>query len=290
MLLTEKLDTYPFSETERIVVNYLLTEKQLIEHKTIKEIADITYTSPSIMIRIAKKLGFAGWNDLKKDYIEEVNYLEKNFINVDANFPFKQHDSHLEIANKLGILHQETIMDTLSLLKAQQIQSVINLINNADDIVIFSNNINIQLVQDFVHKMKRIKRRVSVSELDGEQLFEAANLDNKTLAIIISYSGETKRILELVPFLKHSGVPILALTSIGDNSLVKETDNVLYISTREKLYSKIGSFSSHTSICFLLDIIYSCIFSIDYKDNLDNLIYLSKMNDPRSSKSKILKE
>ena len=63
-------------------------------------------------------------------------------------------------------------------------------------------------------------------------------------------------------------MPILAITSLGTNSLSKIADVVLHISTREKMYSKIGGFSSLTSISLVLDILYSCKFSLHYGINM----------------------
>ena len=74
---------------------------------------------------------------------------------------------------------------------------------------------------------------------------------------------------------------IISLTSIGDNTLVKQSDYLFRITTREKLYSKIGNFTLNNSITFLLDIFYSCIFSEAYKDNIEFKVNISKYYDSR---------
>ena len=79
-------------------------------------------------------------------------------------------------------------------------------------------------------------------------------------------------------------------TSIGDNTLSKHADCTLRVATREKLYSKIGSFSSTGSITFLLDILYSCVFSKNYQKNLEYKINISKYYDQRQSPNKVIEE
>ena len=75
------------------------------------------------------------------------------------------------------------------------------------------------------------------------------------------------------------------ITSIGDNTLSKNADCILRICTREKLYSKIATFSTDSAITYLLDVLYSCIFALDYDRNL-NL----KIETGRFSTVDILKE
>ena len=80
MLLKEKMETSHFSSSEKQVVDYILEEGTNIQNKTVKEIAKATYTVPSTLIRIAKKLNYNGWNELKKDFISECEYLESHFL------------------------------------------------------------------------------------------------------------------------------------------------------------------------------------------------------------------
>ena len=54
MLLQERMKIYPFSNSERIIIHYILEKKELIEDYSTKMIADETYTSPSTLIRISK--------------------------------------------------------------------------------------------------------------------------------------------------------------------------------------------------------------------------------------------
>ena len=61
MLIREKMETIKFSPAEKEVVEYLLRYPEVLDEKTMQEIAAETYTQPSTLIRIAKKLGYDGW-------------------------------------------------------------------------------------------------------------------------------------------------------------------------------------------------------------------------------------
>ena len=82
---------------------------------------------------------------------------------------------------------------------------------------------------------------------------------------------------QTIKILKGNNIPVIAITNIGDNTTARLADCVLKICTREKLYSKIATFSTDSAIVYLLDVLYSCIFALDYDANLQLRISTSKM-------------
>ncbi|MCU5332243.1 MurR/RpiR family transcriptional regulator [Bacillus wiedmannii] len=288
MLLIEKMKEDIFSSSERAIIVYLFKQRENIKDKTTKQISKETYTHPSTLIRIAKKLGYSGWVELKNSFLGEIEYLNSHFSSIDANYPFDDQDSIMTVANKMALLNQTTISDTLSLLNHDDLQRATNMLDKAAHIKVFSMYHNLLICHDFKSKMNRIRKHVSLCTIDPH--FEAVNSNIETCAIVISYSGESEDIVGLLPFLKRKKVPVIALTSIGENTLTKYADCILRITTREKLYSKIGSFSSNESICFLLDLLYACVFSEDYKNNLEYKIRISKYFDHRKSSNKVMQE
>lgn len=67
----------------------------------------------------------------------------------------------------------------------------------------------------------------------------------------------------------RKGVPIVALTSEGDNILRQMARYTLTISSRERLYNKISTFSTETSILYILNVLFSCYFLREYDRNLE---------------------
>ena len=98
-----------------------------------------------------------------------------------------------------------------------------------------------------------------------------AGLHKEDCAILISYSGNSERRLPLkvIPILEEAGVPIIAITGMGDNLLRQHATCVLSMSSRERLYTKISNFATEESINFILNMLYACYFSKDYEKNLD---------------------
>lgn len=213
-------------------------------------------------------MGFSGWNELKEKLLEEIKYLNSHFGKVDANFPFQKEDSLMAVANKIGTLKIETINDTVELLDFEELHKVIHYLNLADRIFIFGTSVSLILAEKFQYKMVRIGRSVNVTTIHSEQFYAAAQVGRKDAAIILSYSGEDEFLIEIADYLLRQNIDIVSITNLGTNSIAKKSKYRLFCSTREKLNEKIAAYSSIDSMDYLLDIIYSGIFSIEYEDNI----------------------
>ena len=283
MLLIEKIQEVAFSPAEKTVIDYLVTQKNAIEPLTIQEIAKATFVHPSTFIRIAKKLGYSGWLELKSAFLEEQRYLTSHFDTIDANLPFLSSDHGLTIAQKIATLEQTTIQDTLSLLKQEELQLAADLLDGAKEIKIFTSNANLFIAQDFALKLRRIKKRVRIAETIGEHMYEAETCDADTCVLLISYTGENSALRQILSTLKKQQSKIIGLTSIGENSIEQASDCHLRMTTRERLYSKIGNFTTSTSIYFLLDTLYATVFAKNYQENLTHLIRIGEAFDKRQT-------
>ena len=139
--------------------------------------------------------------------------------------------------------------------------------------------------------MSRIQKKVTICNLQGELVYSAMNADSHSIAIIVSYSGETPILSRVIQALKVNQIPIIAITNIGENTVSKNADVVLRICTREKLYSKIATFSTDISFEYILDLLYSCIFALNYDKNVERKTKISSMIEKgRFSTIDIMKE
>lgn len=290
MLLIEQMKSEHFSDAEQILVDYIIEHPELLVDMTTTKLAQLTHTNPTSLIRVAKKLGFNGWTDLKESYLKEWHYLNSHYNSIDANLPFDKGDNLLSIANKVATLEQNTIQDTVTLLDYLELQKAQSFLLKAKEIKVFASHTNAMIAQEFVTKMRRINRNVTIASTYQYLDYEAYHANKDHCAIIISYTGENDMMLSCIDILQKRHVPIISLTSIGDNTISKLSDCSLRITTREKLYSKIANFTTNTSIVYLLNLLYSVVFSQDYDENLDHIINVGKSFDRRRTSVDIMKE
>lgn len=282
MLIIHKIEKTHFSTSERIIIDYILKQGEKIQNQSIQTIAKETYTSAPLLIRIAKKLGYSGWNEFKEAYIKELKYLYAE-SDIDASIPFVVSDDFMTIAHHISQLQIETIQDTMNLLQHDDLYAALRILRKTQQIDIYGVSGNLLLAEQFAQKMLYIRKNVNICRLTGDIKIQAAMSTNEHCAILVSYSGETEFILKVAKILKQKQTPIIAITSIAENDLSQIADVTLRISSREMLHTKIGDFATSQSIKTILDILYSCIFSFDYQKNLDNKISIAKEVDDRVS-------
>lgn len=276
-----------FSSSEKQLARYILNNGEKVITLSIKELAKHTYTSPATIVRLCHKLGLEGYADFKIKYSAELQFDRHSSHRIDVNFPFVKEDSSYQIAHKLASLHQEAIEDTLKLLDFEQLENIVKAITKAKNIYIFGSGNSTLAGLSFQHKMMRIKKLVEVKLIPGEQVFMAYAINPEDIAIIISYSGETQDIITTAQLLKSKKTPIIGITSVGDNQLSKYCTYILNTGSREKIFSKIAPFSSKTSIEYILDIVFSCYFKLNYDKNVEEKISTDKQFDMRHPRSPV---
>ena len=292
MLLREKFKKMEnLSEGQKSILQYMCGHPQEIASMTIKELAQATYTSPATLIRVSKKLGYNGFDELKKDFLIEENYINTHFQKIDPNYPFLATDNYMTIASKITTLAKETADDTLSLIDFYTLQKAVKFLLKAEKIHLTAISFPLIYGRDFQLKLRRIGKNVEIIDLLGEQLYAAPIINKSDCALMISYSGETPLIRQMIKVYQQKNIPIIAITGVGSSTLRSAADVSLSVTTREKLYSKISGYSNLFSINLILDILYSCIFKENYDANLKNKKSLSKLAEPgRFSTSEVLRE
>lgn len=290
MLIIEKLkrmDT--LSEAEQGIAEFLLKTGREIGAYSTRNLAEATYTSPATVIRLCKKIGLKGFDEFKEQFLKEIQYLEQQPGTVDVNFPFEKDDSIMKAANKLARLYEETIQDTMSLMQHKVLQKAVTLMKYSQCIHIFSAGTALNQAESFREKMLKIGKHVSITNNLRYQMYEAGCLSRKDVAIIISYSGETDTILQIAEECKRRSVPVIAITSFGENSLSRYAICKLTISTKESMFQNLGDYSSHVSVNLILDILYSSYFLLDYEGNYQKkLEKVTELEKFRTSSNSII--
>lgn len=269
LLVREKIIESPnLTELEKTIATYFLENESDLKNESARNVAQKLYVSPSTIIRFCQKIGFEGYNDFREAFLEEAAYLNRHFNGIDPNRPFTKQDSNEVIANKIGALYQETIADSLSLLSSRELEKAAEIINKSKNIVICSAGDTIEMGRTFKNRMIKLGRNVILDDRLDNLFYEACNASLTDCFILISYSGETSRLLRIAKKLKEKKIKVIIITSYGENSLSNLFSCKLYVSTREKLVDNLGNFSTLISVSFILDTLYACYFSMNYELNI----------------------
>lgn len=271
---------------------FILEKKSALTRYSLQEIADATYTSKAAVVRFAKVLGFSGWKEFLKAFWKEQSYQEQHYTDIDANYPFDADSSRQDIINQLCSLQVESLLDTADLLDGAPLAECAELLLRSRRIAMFGLNPNLTLAELFQRKMLSIGRQVELPSM-GDSGLLAHSLTAEDCAVIISYSGNSIHHgpLSILPALEERGVPVIALTSVGDNLLRQRADYTLSISSYERLYSKISTFATENSILYILNVLFSCCFAADYQANISRKVGTARrLESERRTDAQALRE
>ncbi|MDD7390625.1 MAG: MurR/RpiR family transcriptional regulator [Lachnospiraceae bacterium] len=251
------------------IAEFVLKERKELHKYTIARIAEETYTSKATVVRFAKALGYEGWKDFMVDFEKELQYEEKHRKDIDANYPFSGNDGIQQIVQNILQLQMESLQDTADNFDYVQLKKAADLLVNARRIVIYGFSPHVYCGQLFCRKMMTIGKDADCCR-PGETGLMTRNLTKDDCAIIISYAGNNKNVdpMQRIPLLKRQGVPLIGITSGGDNYIRRTADIVFSMSTKERLYSKIANYSTEESVNFILNVLFSCCFARNYNKNL----------------------
>ena len=292
MLIIEKLERMEqLSEAEKEVAKKVIELKGQIKDMSIRELASDSYTSTSAVTRLCHKMGFRGYHDFKEKYLEEMKYLHEHFENIDANIPFLKDDNLAKVLGSVSELYQETAKDTLSLVDYFDYIEATKMIDRSQNIYVLCIGVAIELGKIFAVRMMRIGKNVIVSENVNEQFYQSYNATQDDTFILISYSGTTLKTKQYIENIVKRKAHSILITSRGESQWQDKVDIILPMTTREKLYSHIASYTSTVSIMLILDMLYSCYFHKHYDEAFQHKKEVALSYEPlRKASQKVMEE
>jgi DNA-binding MurR/RpiR family transcriptional regulator len=207
---------------ERRVVDMILGRRDFDETTSLRTIADDAGVSEAMIVKITKKLGFAGFKDFRSG-ISEYNRLPTAELHQELS----PDDSGGELAQKVFRTSIHAIEETLSILDPEALERAADLIFAARQRDLYGIGGSAQIARDVSHKFLRIGVRTSVFDDAHMMLMSAALLGPSDVAIGFSHSGTTTAVIEALELARRRGARTIALTNYATSPLAELADVVL---------------------------------------------------------------
>ena len=148
--------------TEQKLAEYILKNAYYLTDATILSLAKENYLSISSIHRFCKKIGLAGFKDLKVEMLRYAEHPSDTTVNI--NFPFLADDTCMTVATNLRNIYESTILDTIDYLDEKQLFSVSTILSGANMIDIYTHAHNIYPAGAFADRMLSIGKKVRCPE------------------------------------------------------------------------------------------------------------------------------
>ncbi len=268
-LISEMKNKKEFTESYCMIADLILEKGSLILGMSVQEVARLSYTSPSTVVRFARYLGTSGFSEFKIRYAQELQQHYDSGRQVDANFPFSRTDSVRDIAASILKLNNESLMESYQLIyvNEKEFQKAAEQLASARNRFLIGVGFSYLCALSFQNHLIRIGYHFTIPSIPGEIDHVAEIATDQDAALILSYSGTTDTIQNSIRILKEKGTCIIGLTSNPDSPLTRTADIVLRMPEKERKFQRLANFSSQACMEYYLNILYSCMFLMNYEQN-----------------------
>ncbi|WNS45294.1 MurR/RpiR family transcriptional regulator [Paenibacillus sp. MMS20-IR301] len=256
-----------FTANEISIATYILAHKDKVLPMSIQELAKATYTSHSAINRLIRKLGLAGYKDFILTLSREFQLEAHAISNVDANYPFGHGESPLQVAREIAELMKETIEKNFAYLENAQLAEAADVLNRAGRIFIYALGDSEIRAKSFQNKLIKINKYPIIATELSEWEYHTVNASQQDCALFLTYHGLTANDLKAAQVLSRKHIPFITITAAHETQLAKLSTLCIQVPKDEVKHAKIGTFSSQIAFEYVLNVIYSCIYTINYAEN-----------------------
>jgi len=261
------------SNAERNAAQYFLNNANSIFDKPIAVLAKESQTTQAAWVRFCKSLGFKGLKELKKSFFVQIQMpaSENTHENYTVYSDINGYKSVEEISTNVMQSGICAITDTVKLIDSATMEKAAKAIMKAHSVKLFGVSASALVAEDFYYKLLRIGKNACFSKDSHVQLTYAANISPADAAVIISHSGATAEIIEILDTVKKRGAVGIAVTRFSKKNYLNNADIILYSSAPE-IYRRSGAMSSRIAQLTVIDVLFSTIAHQNYQvieKNLD---------------------
>ena len=270
-IITKLRDEGKLSSAEQQIAKFILENPQQIIRMSIREIAKLTYTSPTTVMRLCRKISDGGFAEFRIDLASEVESFSKKVLTQEDEKLSQHFKETAEIIGQIEQSISESLRLTRQLLNEQVLLDVVNVILNSKTIDIYGRGASNSVGEDFHYKMYRLGFNTHIYKGVDLQYIQAQNSDSTHCGLVISSTGETPEILKIANTLNSKGTPVITLTGSQDSSLLKNSDYALYFKSFESNL-RVGAITSRSAMQYALDVLYFLIYNSDYEKNFRTVL------------------
>ncbi len=253
------------SEKEKSLCSYIQNNSKNVIHSSITEVAELCKTSEASLVRLAKKLGYKGFQAMKISIAQDV--IEPSMQIYEKLAPG---DTVPTIVEKVFHSNMQALKDTLSVINKKNIEKAVNLIIQAERLLFFGVGGSNIIAQDGQHKFVRIGYPPISSTDANIQAMAASILGEKDVVVAISHTGASGTTIDVASIAKEAGAKVITITNYSRCPILKYSDVPLFTASPETEF-KTEALSSRIAELTIIDALLMGTVLQNYDKALSNM-------------------
>lgn len=207
---------------ERKAADYMIRRPGHIASETIGEAAVQAGCSEATLVRLAKKLGYKGYYQLKQACSDV--YLEKELKGTFVYDNISRQDTPGMVAHKVFQAAIQALNDSMQSIGGEHYERGLEAVRRAGRILLLGSGDAYIVAYSAYLKFSRIGLYAVCPPDYDVQLLEASRLTENDVVICISHSGNTRTLYEAAQTGKEQGAFVLTITNYPLSPLAKLSD------------------------------------------------------------------
>ena len=263
MLCTLKIKQYQdyFKKSEKNAADYIIEHTEEIIGLSIADLALKSGASQAAIMRMCKTLDFSGYREfmiaLAGELAAQKPEEQTDYADISPG------DSIESIIKNISANSKKAIDDSNLILDVHEVNRAVEALWQADGIALYGVGGSGIVALDAQQKFMRINKSCYFYEDSYRQMTSTVNLKASDVALLISWSGETKEVVNMAGLLKELPVKTISITKYGNNTLSQLCDIKLQLLAPE-FSMRIGATSSRIAQLNMIDILYTALVSENY--------------------------
>lgn len=265
------------SAAQQRIAEYILQHPTEALNTSVHELAARCQTSPSTVVRLAKDIGFQGLKEMKLALAREIGTLLPHFEAPERLDP----DGHVTDVLENSILG---LRETAAGMDFDSLDRAADRLGGARHVDVYGVGSSYLVGRDLVDKLKRLGIYASSFDNSYMQAISSAGLGDGDVAVAITFTGETRSVIENLAMARDHGATTIALTNFRDSTIVQVADVVVPTSVSQHLVPD-ASLGGRIAQLFTVDLLFVKLFASDperFRNAFHkyNQILLKKLSKP----------
>lgn len=267
VILEQLSEEENFTNVEKQLANYLLENLAEISNLSARKLGENSYTSKASVIRFCQKLGFSGYEEFKnkldleyKEWSRIKLLLEKEPVNKQTKLE--------EIFNIVPNIYTNTLNTINLTIDKISFKRVIGNVRSASTVDIYGAGVTYTCATTAKFKFRTLGINCNTYSGINEHYIRSTSKNGKRVAIILSFTGANKAMIEIAQYLKASGFYVVGIGGNESNGLKEACHDYLEIISQQLVLS-MEVMSPFIAITYIFDLLFTTLLVADFEKNVE---------------------
>lgn len=261
------------TKAEKRIADYFMKQGGNLQLVSITELAEQCKVADSTIFRFCKMLGYKGYNDFKlavaKEQGSAMGASGRPDDELDVYSSISCTDDIPTTGQKLKIMYQAAMEQTLELLKPESVALAARILKNSEQVFCLGQGGSLITAMEAWVRFATVAKGFNTVQDTHLQMISASLLTERDTVWFFSYSGATKDMVEVLTLAKERGAKIIVVTRYAKSPATQFADVVLICGSNESPLQS-GTVVAKVALLMVIDMVYQEYIRLDSNVSEEN--------------------